>query len=397
VYFFLVWAGCSGGRPGEPGECGRMEPGPSDDPQDWEVDTSVEYQVTASEARFVVPSDALPVETQVSNNNVSIWLGEERLFLAWRTGPIHFATPQTAMHVISSEDGGESWVHEHSIELGSDVREPALGWWDGTLWMSFFQGGTDPFGFEPQGIWRSERCGVGNWTDTLVEDDTTRVPWDLKLRNGRWWRTSYTGEHYGEGILDLHFEVSDDGGESWAIVGEDPVYQGGNSEAAIEFDETGALWAVTRNEDGDETGQGSMVCVATAEDPGIWDCPEVSDPQRYDSPELFRHGDDLYLVARRDVDGAFGEDEGLLPYSTRPKRTALYQLDRTARRVVHLMDLPGVGDTAFPSIVRTSEHTFLLANYTSPLDDPDISWLEAQTSPRGTQLYLLELSFAPAR
>lgn len=395
---WLVLSGCAGepDRPSPPRPCGRVAPGPSDDPKDWEVDPSVEYEILASEPRFVVPSDVLPVETQVSNNNVSIWLGADRWFLAWRTAESHFASPNTTMYVISSEDEGQSWIYEHEIALGSDVREPSLGYWNGDVWLSFFQGGTDPFGFEPRGVWRSVRCGVGAWEDTQIESDTTRVPWDLKVRDGRLWRTSYTGEHYGEGLLDLHFEVSDDGGQTFSPAGEDPVYQGGNSEAAFEFDETGALWAVTRNEDGDETGQGSMVCVAGASAPGIWDCPEVSDPNRYDSPELFRHGDDLYLVARRDVGGVFGEDEGLLPYSSRPKRTALYHIDRETRSVEHLFDLPGAGDTAFPQVVRTSAHTFLLANYTSPLDEPDISWIEAQTSPRGTAIYLLELTFESA-
>ena len=111
---------------------------------------------------------------------------------------------------------------------------------------------------------------------------------------------------------------------------------------------------------------------------------------------MFRHGDDLYLVARRDIGGPFGGEGGgdLVAYSTRPKTTALYQIDREAKAVVHLLDLPGCGDTAFPSVRRTGAHTFLLANYTSPLDDPDITWLEGQTSGRGTQLYLMDLEFA---
>ena len=59
------------------------------------------------------------------------------------------------------------------------------------------------------------------------------------------------------------------------------------------------------------------------------------------------------------------------------------------------MDLPGVGDTAFPSVQQTGPDTYLIANYTSPLDDPDITWLRGQTSPRGTQIYLLDLTFVP--
>jgi hypothetical protein len=68
-------------------------------------------------------------------------------------------------------------------------------------------------------------------------------------------------------------------------------------------------------------------------------------------------------------------------------------VDPATRAVTWLQDLPSAGDTAFVSARRTGPHTWLLANYTSPVDDPDVSWLEGQTSPRGTQIYVAELSF----
>ena len=175
---------------------------------------------------------------------------------------------------------------------------------------------------------------------------------------------------------------------------------------AFEFDLDGSLWAVTRNEDGDASGFGSHLCRAPAEDLSAWDCPAQTDPERYDSPKMFRHEGEIYLVARRDIGGPYDRRDTdlslaqrrgryLIDYSLRPKRTALYRIDRTARRVVHVMDLPGVGDTAFPSVRQTGPHSFLLANYTSPLDDPDISWLQGQTSNRGTQIYLATIDFVP--
>ncbi|MEQ1572220.1 MAG: sialidase family protein [Myxococcota bacterium] len=374
--------------------CDRLAPVPSDDPADWDVPPG-DYAPVVSEPRFVVPSDALPVGTDTANNNVSLLVADDQLFLAWRTAPTHFASAEAQMHVISSSDGGESWVHEHTIALGADVREPQLILWDGEVTLHFLELGADPFAFDPRAVWRSTRCGPGDWTDERVEEGAQRVVWDVKLRDGRLLRTSYTGEHYGDGILEVHVEASTDGGGTWGPVGTDPAYVGGNSEAAVEIVEDGSLWTVTRNEDGDETGKGAMVCTAPAEDLGAWDCPAVSDPERYDSPELLRHGDDLYLLARRDVGGPFGEDQGLLPYSTRPKRTALYRVEPTTRAVVHVVDVPGVGDTAFVQAVRTGPHSFLFANYTSPLDEPDISWIEGQTSERGTAIYLATLTFVP--
>jgi hypothetical protein len=43
--------------------------------------------------------------------------------------------------------------------------------------------------------------------------------------------------------------------------------------------------------------------------------------------------------------------------------------------------------------VREGPHTFRIANYTSPLDDPDRTWFEGQVSSEGTGLYLLTLHF----
>ena len=61
------------------------------------------------------------------------------------------------------------------------------------------------------------------------------------------------------------------------------------------------LWAITRNEDGDATGFGSHVVTAGPATPGEWRFPDRSDPSKYDSPRLFRHGNDVYLLARRDL------------------------------------------------------------------------------------------------
>lgn len=371
--------------------CPVMDPTPSDDPADWEVDPDVDWIPSVSEPTFVIPGD-LPVDTQTSNNNVAIARAGGRTFLAWRTAPTHFAGPDTELHVVSSETGGAPWTFEATFAMGTDLREPAFLVVNGTISLSFFEAGDDPFAFEPQATWRAERCGTGAWW-TLKTSEGEQVPWDVKVRDGIPLRTTYSGEHYGDGELSLHLQTTDDAGASWHPFGTDPVSFGGYSEAAFEIAEDGTLWAVTRNEDGDTTGKGSKVCTAPAEDWSDWTCSETSDPERYDSPELIRHGDDLYLLARRDVGGPYGDDGGLIEYSGRPKRSALYRIDREARAVEWIQDIPGVGDTAFVSAWRTGAHTWIFANYTSPLDDPDISWLQGQTSERGTQIYLAELTF----
>jgi hypothetical protein len=384
---------------------------PSDDPADYQVDTSIEYEVVASEPRWVVPSSGLPaeVEPMVSNANVDIIFFEDRLFMAWRSAPYHFASTETKMYIVSSVDSGQNWDFEDLIELQSDMREPRFLSIGDSLQLIFFQAGTDPLAFEPQRIWRTKRRAFGDWTKTAIMLDEPEVPWDLKVRNQIAYLTSYKGDHYSneeDAYVDVFFKYSLDGEEFHLLDGKEYVYRGGVSEVAFEFDQDGSLWTVTRNEDGDATGFGSHVCVAQPGALAEWDCPQQSDPERYDSPDMFRHGDDIYLVARRDVGGPYDQGDDSLTfleqrskylkdYSMRPKRTALYKIDKAQRAVVHLFDLPGNGDTAFPAVRRTGQDTFLLANYTSPLDDPDISWIDGQTSSAGTQLYLLTLSLVP--
>ena len=384
---------CAGPKARGDEACAPLEGGPDDDPAAWEVPAG-SYTPRLGEPRWVVPSEAFPYLAQAANNNVAIAHAGDRLFLASRSAPTHFAGDQTELLVASSADDGLTWEPELKVALGTDVREPAFLLWQGVLSLSFFEAGANPAAFEPIAVWRAERCGLGDW-DLQPISEGEEVPWDVKVRGGRALRTSYSGDHYGAGDLALHLDTSDDGGRSWAPLGQDPVSVGGDSEAAFELDADGALWAVTRNEDGDATGQGSKLCTAPADDPSAWTCPGVSDPERYDSPELIRHGDELYLLARRDVGGPFGEDTGLVAYSGRPKRSAIYRIDRQQRAVVHLFDIPGVGDTAFVSAARTGPHSWRIANYTSPLDNPDVSWLEAQLSPAGTQIYLADLIFEP--
>ena len=296
------------------------------------------------------------------------------------------------MWVVSSADMGDTWEYEADFTVNADLREPRFLSMNGRLQLSFFEAGDNPAAFEPKQLWRSWRT-ASNWSEPETFGEPEMVMWDIKVRFGKAYMTTYTGEHYANGTVYVQFWESDNG-EDWSKVdGRDYVYAGGVSEVAFEFDAEGNLWAIGRNEDGDETGAGTQLCYAEANALSEWRCLDSSDPERTDSPELFRHGDDIYLLARRDIGGPFGPEGDLIAYSSRPKAFSLYQIMPETQSVVWLQDLPGVGDTAFPSVRRLDTHKFLFANYTSPLDDPDISWFSAQSSPLGTDIYLGELEF----
>jgi len=59
-----------------------------------------------------------------ANNNLDVLDHGGRRYLAWRTAPIHFASPRTYLHVVSSGDRGATWQPETTVDLGRDVREP---------------------------------------------------------------------------------------------------------------------------------------------------------------------------------------------------------------------------------------------------------------------------------
>jgi hypothetical protein len=383
---------------------------PDDDPASWNVDTTVDYDPIVSPPTWIVPSAGVPSQDpiQPSNNNEWIAFHDNRLFFVWRTGEMHFSNPKARLNVMSSADFGQTWDFETTIAMGCDVREPSFVSIGGRLFLRFFNAGTLPYTFDPQHLWRCERLSQGNWTQPATWGDPGAIIWDTKTRGGKLYQTSYVGTHYGTGpsAIDLRFETSTNGID-WAPVSSSTspvVYTGGVSEASFEFDENGDLWAVTRDEDGDATGFGSHVVTAPASDLGNWSFPSKCDPQCYESPRLFRHGKDLYLIARRDPVADFDLGLTSLPlelqrwanlaeYGSRPKRTTLFSIDRATKTVVPVVDLPGCGDTAFPSIWRLDAHTFLVANYTSPLNHPDWAWLQGQVSSEGSKIYFVTITF----
>jgi hypothetical protein len=381
----------------------------ADEQLDLQVDPELGYHVVLSDPVPVVPSPTLPpgLDVQRSNNNLAIALHDGRLFLAFRTAPIHFASRNARLVLLSSPDLGRTWVLETTIATGRDLREPFLLEVGGRLRLYFVELDERFYRFEALALWRSSRCGAGCWTAPEKWGAPDEITWDFKVRGGRAWMTSYRNKRYDLQTrpVEIRFQTSTDGLD-WQNVGEGPVYRGGATETSFEFDRGGSLWAITRNEDGDESGFGSHVVSAEAGTPSVWRFPKRSDPAKFDSPRLFRHGREIYLVARRDLGPPFGTRFASLSggtrqlfawasYSLQPKRTALYRLDPIARRFEPVVDLPSAGDTAFPSVVRLSPHEFLIANYSSAFRHKDRSWFWGQLNSTG--IYFVRVRFEPLR
>ena len=97
---------------------------PSDDPNDWEVDTTRAWEPVVSEPDWLIPSRRVPLEARpvlASNNNVAIALHAGRLWLGWRTGPTHFASKEVRLHLMSSPDLGATWRHLLGLATSAGV------------------------------------------------------------------------------------------------------------------------------------------------------------------------------------------------------------------------------------------------------------------------------------
>jgi hypothetical protein len=345
--------------------------------------------------RQIVPADTMAegVVSQPSHNNLDVIWFENRLFFAFRTSRTHFASRDTVMYIVSTTDH-VNWTLEFEFANEWDLREPRFLAFDGKLFFYFAQLGENPISFDPQFALVSEYEGPCGWSEPerILQDEF--IPWRTKTIDGVPYMIGYTGgnniyEPGGE-PLKVYWYTTDDGRNFTPVIdGQEVVLEGGTSETDWVIMDNGDLVAIARNEAGDELGWGSKICRADASDLGTWNC--VADPKKYDSPLLFRHGQEIYLIGRRNVseDGHYdlmmrnlepAEQDMVyqVDYWQKPKRCALWRVDPEAMSVEHVMDLPSAGDTCFAGMVPLNDNAYLIYNYTSPLDDLDISWMDAQ-------------------
>lgn len=366
-----------------------------------------QFAVRVSDPYWLIPSGFLDPNIQVntSNNNVNICRFADKVYLAFRTSSSHFASDKSKMQIISTSDGIR-WIKDYEIETGSDVREPHFLTTGDTLRFYYFIAGTKISEFKPESIQMIWKTTNGPWSDAVQIMEKQEVHWSIKNRNGKYYATTYTGSHYdvfGKSKVKLRFKESTDGQHWYNVMDSNAVYVGGVSEVDFEFTSSGHLWAVGRLEDGDKTGFGSQIFFAVKDSLHYWQYLERAQREALMSPKVFRHGDDIYLISRRQLGKRpFGYAPKFIgmplrrvvnwvTYSLSPKTTALFRLDQKEKKLVHIKDLPGAGDTAFPSVLRLDKDKILLANYTSHPRHKNRSWLKGQFNP--TYIYLALIEF----
>ncbi len=353
-----------------------------------------ELDVWVGPPRAVVPGPAEVGAGRAdrANNNLNVVDHGGRRYLAWRTAPHHFAHRRARLHVVSSDDGGDSWKYETTIALGRDVREPRFLALGAELFLYFFTLGSTWYRFEPDRVHATVRGAGGTWSSPQPISEPGVVEWRPRILAGTPTMCVYTGADttYSAAPEPTKVEVwTTQDGWSWIPLDPDhPVSHVGGTETDLVEAPGGGWIGVTRLEG--PAGWGSDVVRSASGRPDDWETRRY--PCKLDSPYVFRAGDDVLLVARRQI--AFGGRYDLgwrrpeppartalyhLAYWATRKRTSLWRIDPETLDVRRLVDLPGQGDTCFPAVVGAgSDDRFTVYNYTSPLDGLDRPWFVGQ-------------------
>lgn len=363
-------------------------------------DTHAAQGITFTPPTPVVPGPGLPAGLEIlsSNNVIDLIEFEGRFFLAFRSGPTHYASTRARIIVLSSTDR-KRWELECEFGVpGGDVREPRLLAFKGKLFLYFFQAGDSFYEFIPKSMYATERLGFAQWTEPRPFYEPGYVPWRARARGD----TAYMSVYFGQGLYNIfrpagevRLLVSTDGYD-WRPISDEPQVAGeGAEEADFDFDEDGNLIAIVRLE-----MEGGMVCRASRDNLAKWECRFT--PHKYDSSFLFRRGNDTYAVARRSVSGVYNRGWTVLPdflrrgsylirYAFTRKRTTLFKLDAAAQELTPLFDFPSRGDTAYACLWPLSEHRYYMVYYSTSAHGIDWPWTLGQVI--GCNIYETELAF----
>jgi hypothetical protein len=348
----------------------------------------------------VVPSAGLPKQVKVdaSNANLSVTRFKHRVFMVFRTAKWQIADDNARMYVVSSVDQ-KRWRFEGSFNFNRDVREPRLLVYRKKLFLYMALLGSNAAAFEPGGTVVTRWLKPNHWTKRKHILQPDFIPWHLRVRRHRIYMLGYTG---GGGTFQpnpppkyVYWLTSRDGVKWRGVNPKRPiVYTGQCGETSFAFLPGGGIVTACQTEEVDKLGWGAKVCTAPPGATWRWTCR--GDTRRLDSPFVFIDRGRAYVIARRqvafngeydylhtnlpDTDAQFAMYDG--EYAATTKRCALWRINVRTRGFTPIVDVPGVGDTCYPSIIRLGRHRYLHYDYTSPLDGSDPPWGTALTTGR---------------
>ncbi len=348
------------------------------------------------------------------NENTEMIRLDDRILLIFRGGEQgQVGSAKAHINVFESDDDGQTFtpiseVNANNLPGGRDIRDPKLVEMNGTLFLyaiSRLPGShyRDLLG-QAWTIRADSVDGGRTWTapvKTYADIDATgsETYWGF-------WRFSkradvVAGERretlFATGYTDLDVAVglfASDDGVHWEKRSEIiRSYDDVPSEAELQFfgdhDETAVALVRLDNQDVVANGQ-TAICTST--DPfDTWECGRRIE-QRLDGPTWIVRADGGHLrsfvFARKHLPCTF-------------KRTAIYELrgdltDPAAPiEVCEIRELKSSGDTAYTSLAPLTTDRYLLAWYSSAVDQ-ELPWFEGISSPSDIWLADVDFRQAPA-
>lgn len=396
-------------RPAAPKELPEVAAGPI-------ADTLARF-MPQRPAHAVTPTPGLPHEVEVVDTSLVELDGalgpaaaRDHVDVVRFGGRVHVAVRsllgdgRARIDVVSSEDERQFRL-ETTLSTEGALHSGRFLSWNGTLFA--YASELEPDEPLPKRVLGSRLDDNGLWQAWRPLALSGQVVFRAKVEHGvplmTSWALSEKTYQFEEQGMEVRLSTTEDGFE-WRPLdsGRRVVYRGGGSEAAFSSDDDGNLFSVVKNEAGDESGFGSSLCAAKASDWARWDC--VNDPKKYDSPTLFNHQGELYLIARRhaESDGRYDQSPGfsLLRKASNaardlaaPKRCSVWHFSRGPKRVDFVLDLPSKGNTCSAAVLPgPNPGEFVVYDQSSPLEGPDWSLREALARP--TRIYRHVLRFS---
>jgi len=293
--------------------------------------------------------------------DLSWWKG--KFYLVYIASPSHFANRKSKLVILSSSEYSE-WHEICRLHFeGKDIRDPKIAVIDDQLFVyALLNESFDP---KPVGtVYTCSKDGV-NWSSLQEIELGGWLFGHPKTGNGKDWFVAAHNSDFDQVVL-FH---SKDGirWDSHATI----ARQKGLDETAIEIIENEMI-AISRFEPeeglfGSDLG-GTLVF--TSKTPFTdWVKTDEIHPDRIDSPNLFRMGDQILAIGRYQPVTKWPFQKQGSVFSR--KRTAIYKLD--GKRLEYISSLPSNGDTAYAgSVVRGGK---VYVSYYSNRLDRDFPWI----------------------
>jgi hypothetical protein len=315
------------------------------------------------------------------NSNTDLIYWNDAFHLIHASSPFHFASKDSRLHLLRSEDG-RTWEEVARFDAaGQDIRDPKFAAIGDRLLLYALKN-TD-WTAEPYQTVYAESSDAVNWSAFRELEPQGWLFWRPKTADGvTWYVPVYWYEHGRSALLR-----STDG-INWIMHA--PIYQGDrNDETDIEFLPDGRMIATARLEVSDSLvgdPQGSTLITVSEPPFDTWQPVTKSQVARLDGPSLFSYNRRVYAVGRYQprVAGPFDWQGSIFSR----KRTALYLVEED--RLVYLSDLPSSGDTSYSGVVQLGDELYV-SYYTNDIDR-DFPWILGMVSPSSIRMAKIDLA-----